>query len=327
MSVDQVEAAARIDVLTVPDCPNGPVMTERLQLVLAGRTGVEVHQHVVTDESEAVRLGMHGSPTLLIDGRDPFAEPGEQASVSCRLYRDADGRTGGAPSVEELRRVLAGAECRTPGAVADRVVGRAGRGRLAPAERGWRAVHQAVLRSFAATGQAPELAELEAVAAPFGVPAGQVLTELAAEDFLTLDAEGRIVAAYPFSAVPTDHVVQIADGPQAWSMCAIDALGIPAMLGRDATITSKDPATGAAIRVRFHYGVASWSPDTAVVFYGSRDADGPAASVCCGYLRFFTDRAGAETFVAAHPEAAGEVLEQGDAERLGAQIFGPLLGS
>jgi len=34
--------------------------------------------------------------------------PGQPPSVSCRLYRDASGRADGAPSVEELRRVLAG---------------------------------------------------------------------------------------------------------------------------------------------------------------------------------------------------------------------------
>jgi hypothetical protein len=109
-------------------------------------------------------------------------------------------------------------------------------------------------------------------------------------------------------------------------MCAIDALGIPVMLGRDVVITSKDPVTGAPIQVRFDAGVATWQPRTAVVFYGSRATDGPAAAVCCGYLRFFADRAGAQDFAAAHPEVIGEVLDQGAAERLGAQIFGPLLG-
>ena len=34
---------------------------------------------------EAARYGMQGSPTILIDGRDPFAEPGAAASLSCRL--------------------------------------------------------------------------------------------------------------------------------------------------------------------------------------------------------------------------------------------------
>ena len=51
---------------------------------------------------------MHGSPTLLVDGTDPFAVPGQPPSLSCRLYRDAAGRMSGTPTVEALRRVLAG---------------------------------------------------------------------------------------------------------------------------------------------------------------------------------------------------------------------------
>jgi hypothetical protein len=60
-----------------------------------------------------------------------------------------------------------------------------------------------------------------------------VLAELDREDFLTLGAGGTIRAAYPFSATQTPHRVRIAGGAEVWSMCAIDALGIPAMLGRE----------------------------------------------------------------------------------------------
>jgi len=49
---------------------------------------------------------MHGSPTILVDGTDPFAQPGQLASVSCRLYRDSDGHVDGAPSVSQLRQAI-----------------------------------------------------------------------------------------------------------------------------------------------------------------------------------------------------------------------------
>jgi hypothetical protein len=49
---------------------------------------------------------MTGSPTLLLDGMDPFASPGRQPGVSCCLYRDADGRLVQAPSVAQSRGVL-----------------------------------------------------------------------------------------------------------------------------------------------------------------------------------------------------------------------------
>lgn len=43
---------------------------------------------------------------------------------------------------------------------------------------------------------------------------------------------------------PTSHAVAIVGGPTAWAMCAVDALGIVAMLGRDVTIASTDPYSG-----------------------------------------------------------------------------------
>jgi hypothetical protein len=96
-------------LLTVPACPSAPAFEERLAAALAGHPGAVVHRREVADEREAAKAGMHGSPTLLIDGVDPFAGPEQAPSLSCRLYRDAAGRTGSAPSVEALRQALAAA--------------------------------------------------------------------------------------------------------------------------------------------------------------------------------------------------------------------------
>lgn len=95
-----------LTVLVVPDCPNASVLDERLAEVLADRWWVSVMRRVIDDDEQAARWGMRGSPTLLIDGVDPFADPGVPASVSCRMYRDEGGRLEGAPSVAALRRAL-----------------------------------------------------------------------------------------------------------------------------------------------------------------------------------------------------------------------------
>ena len=95
-----------LTLLTVPACPNAAVFEERIAAALAGRPDMVVHRRQVADEREAAKAGMHGSPTLLVDGMDPFAAPGQPPSLSCRLYRDATGRADGAPSVDALRRVL-----------------------------------------------------------------------------------------------------------------------------------------------------------------------------------------------------------------------------
>ncbi len=96
-----------LTLLTVPACPNAAAFEERLAVALAGHPGAVVHRREVADEREAAEAGMHGSPTLLIDGTDPFAGPDDAPSLSCRLYRDAAGRTGGAPPVQALIRALA----------------------------------------------------------------------------------------------------------------------------------------------------------------------------------------------------------------------------
>lgn len=99
----------KLVLLTVPDCPNASAFEERLAAALAGLPTAVIRRMVVGDKREAAEAGMHGSPTLLVNGTDPFAAPGEPPSLSCRLYRDAAGHAGSAPSVEELRRVLAAA--------------------------------------------------------------------------------------------------------------------------------------------------------------------------------------------------------------------------
>jgi len=96
-----------LTLLTVPGCPHAAAFEERLAAALADRPEVVVHRRVISDVHTAALAGMHGSPTLLVDGIDPFSPLGEPPSVSCRLYRDAAGRVVPAPSVEALRQALA----------------------------------------------------------------------------------------------------------------------------------------------------------------------------------------------------------------------------
>ena len=93
----------KLEVLHVPDCPNLPPMLERLSEV----THLPITTRIIDNEVDAERFGMAGSPTLLIDGVDPFATGGDrECGVSCRLYRDEAGRIVPAPSTEQLRDAL-----------------------------------------------------------------------------------------------------------------------------------------------------------------------------------------------------------------------------
>ena len=101
--------------------------------------------------------------------------------------------------------------------------------------RAARQVHLAVMAAFAETGRAPARGELERSARTNGADPAAVLAELAARDVIVFGADGEIRAAYPFSPVPTSIQVRWAGGPLTYAMCAIDALGISAMLGRPVT--------------------------------------------------------------------------------------------
>jgi len=213
------------------------------------------------------------------------------------------------------------------------------RRRLAPAEGGLRAVQQQVLRSFATTGRPPAASALAETAARYGTTADAALDALHAADFLRLAPGGEIRAAYPFSAVPTPHLVDIDGGPPVHAMCAIDALGIAAMLGTGVMIASADPCTGEPVTVTVHTGgtAAAWQPPTAVVLSGQLTSCGPgdapagarpitaAEELCCGYMNFFTTHASAAAWASAHPEVTGQILGQPAALHLGTGIFGHLL--
>jgi hypothetical protein len=95
-----------LTLLTVPGCPNAAVFEERLAAALAGRPVTVVGRREIADERAAAQAGMCGSPTLLINGVDPFAVPGQRPGLSCRLYRDLTGRPIAAPPVAALRQAL-----------------------------------------------------------------------------------------------------------------------------------------------------------------------------------------------------------------------------
>jgi hypothetical protein len=129
-----------------------------------------------------------------------------------------------------------------------------------------RGLYRAVLRRFLATGAPPTARWVRQAAAEAGLDASAV-DELAAADAVHI-SNGVVSVAYPFSGTPTPHRVALDGLPAVYAMCAIDALGLPAMAGRDGQITSADPADGTPIEVTARNGTWSWTPATAVVVAG-----------------------------------------------------------
>ena len=99
----------RLQIVHVPDRAGAKALDRRLAPLLTIRPGIQVIRQVVTTEDDEGRLGMTGSPTILADGADPFAGPGQQPSLSCRLYPDEQGHLGPAPTSAQLREALSAA--------------------------------------------------------------------------------------------------------------------------------------------------------------------------------------------------------------------------
>ena len=189
-----------------------------------------------------------------------------------------------------------------------------------------RQVHLTVMAAFAETGRAPERGELERTARAHGADPAAVLAELAARDVIAFGADGEIRAAYPFSPVPTAIQVRWAGGPLTYAMCAIDALGISAMLGRPVTITAAEPGTGRIVTVHAHRDQARWNPRRAVVFAGETGDQGClSVDRTCGYINFFTSARAARAWVGHHPAITGTVLNQAQALREGVAEFGAFM--
>lgn len=98
----------RVQLLYLQGCPHWAEAEARLREALretGHRTeGVELIR--VTDDQQAQQLGFHGSPTILVNGIDPFPfEPGATGQA-CRLYRTPQGMAG-VPSTSQLATALA----------------------------------------------------------------------------------------------------------------------------------------------------------------------------------------------------------------------------
>ncbi len=97
-----------ITLLYFEGCPNWKIADERVRLLSTGRPDISVTRRAVETPDQAEEVGFLGSPSIHVNGIDVFAEPGAQVGLTCRRYRSPDGYAG-APTLEQLRVVLAGA--------------------------------------------------------------------------------------------------------------------------------------------------------------------------------------------------------------------------
>lgn len=205
----------------------------------------------------------------------------------------------------------------TRGSIADRQC------RLSPPLQG---LHRAVLRRFLQTGAAPTARWVRRTAAGLGLP-GSAAGELEVADAIHI-VHGIVAVAYPFSGVPTPHLVELDGLPAVYAMCAVDALGLPLMAGRDGRITSADPHDGAPIVVSVRDGAWTWTPASAVIVIARAagcDTDCGSFEVMCPNTVFHASPETARAYLAGRDGLDAQIPDQATAVERGRANFGSLL--
>jgi len=111
----------KVELLVVPGCPNEALARDALSEAaqLAGIADLQLTVTVLDTDEHAQRRGFVGSPTILIDGVDPFTVVGAPTGLACRVYATARGPAG-APDVAALRDALLKGCASRSSAAADR---------------------------------------------------------------------------------------------------------------------------------------------------------------------------------------------------------------
>ncbi len=96
----------KIELLIVPDCPNEADAVELITTAVADTlVRATVTRTVIATRDQARQRGFVGSPTILLNGTDPFAQPDAAIALACRLYSTPEGLRG-APTLRDLRQAL-----------------------------------------------------------------------------------------------------------------------------------------------------------------------------------------------------------------------------
>ena len=89
-------------------CPHWRKAVERVHEAV-DRAGVEaeVRLQLIDTPEAAAEHDFRGSPTVLVNGVDPFADSGALVGLSCRVYMTPE-RMAGSPTIEQLVDVMRG---------------------------------------------------------------------------------------------------------------------------------------------------------------------------------------------------------------------------
>jgi len=95
----------RVTLQYFDDCPNWKVADAHLRLLQAEGFDLEVDYQLIDTPHLAEKHHFRGSPTVLFDGVDPFADEDAPVGLSCRVF-ETDAGPAGSPTIDQLRAFL-----------------------------------------------------------------------------------------------------------------------------------------------------------------------------------------------------------------------------
>ena len=199
----------RVEILALPGCCNAEGAVKLLRRVLdeVGLPDTAITTRVIADQAAAELAGFTGSPTFLINGADPFTEPGAAPALACRLYPTALGALARLPDHDQLRQAVLSARGYEPAAVeSPRQLRGSARRVLADAQRQhWQETYRAHPQMY---GEQPSAPAIHA-AGVFHRASARDILELGAghgRDAVYLAGEGFIVQATDVSAAGLEQL-------------------------------------------------------------------------------------------------------------------------
>lgn len=91
-------------------CPNWETTAADLRDLIEERHfAAQIQYQLIETQESAMEYEFRGSPTVLIDGVDPFANPDAPVGLSCRLHMTPEGLAG-SPTRDQLLEALLAAD-------------------------------------------------------------------------------------------------------------------------------------------------------------------------------------------------------------------------
>lgn len=86
-------------------CPNWTETEAHIETLRSEGFDLTFDRQLIETPEAAQQQAFRGSPTVLVDGVDPFADPDAPVGLSCRVYATETGYAG-SPSLDQLRAAL-----------------------------------------------------------------------------------------------------------------------------------------------------------------------------------------------------------------------------